>query len=192
MYFIEFGSSNGIDILPILIDSVYILIIIVFFMLTRSHDRKVRDYERKSIWYKELIILPHISLIDKFFDQLKGLMESGTKIINEIKQNQKPQEQLTNALRDLIRVSNSHLSTFRKDFIDIIYAMDSDFAKDLFEILNNLQDDLNNRIEEIETANEKSFDDIIREGRINLYKKIFHNQFLEIEGFTSYFTKRKK
>lgn len=192
MNIIQNTNPSDFNLLPVLIDLLSLIIVILFFILTRQHDRKVREYERKSIWYKEIIISPHIATIENFFFKLDSILKEGRDRIVQIKANASTNEELSGQINNLIRASNSHLTTFRKEFVDIVHAMDSLFAKDLFDFLNRLQDRLNERIETCLITDNVSFNDIIREGRISLFNKLFHNQFLETKNFLSLFKSKIK
>lgn len=175
--------NNSDDLLSISVDIFNIIIIIVFFIITYFADKRARFNERKAIWYKELIIEPHLDRINNFFIELISSIEVAKSKI----QNRPTDTDIFKSndllVKNLIEESNNKLTNFRRDFIDIVYSMNQDFAQDLYSFLDQLQDELNNRIVNLLTNPRTSFEDIIRSKRVALFQKLFVNEYLNPKYF---------
>jgi len=180
------------DYLSLGTDIFNIVIIIAFFIITYLADKRARFNERRSVWYKELIIQPHLEKINDFFTHIYELIETNRQLISEQSEAGDIFNSKDKLIKRLIENSNNLLTNFRRDFIDIVYSMNEDFAQDLFLFLSELQDELNQRIEKLSMNANISFEDIIRTKRIMLFNKLFNNSYLNPEKFFKFKKKSKK
>jgi hypothetical protein len=184
--------NEGQDYLSVIVDIFNIIIIIAFFIITYLADRRARFNERKAIWYKELIIQPHLERINNFFSELFNLIENKKALILNQSTSGDLFSSRESLVKKLIEDSNDKLTAFRRDFIDIVYSMNENFAQDLYSFLDQLQDELNGRIEKLLTNPKLSFEDIIRTKRVLLFNKLFVNEYLNPEYFLRHSKNKKK
>jgi hypothetical protein len=172
--------SNFTEVLVAIIPLLNLLLVIYFFISTRRYSVNIRRAEKQTIWYRELIIQPNLEIINIFFDEYYKIIEQSIVELSKTAEDFFTDEYSQKILRKIIHQCNIRSNDFGKEFIDIVSAFDEEFGQEIYINLDLLQDNLSislSECQDLKTLKKTDFKKIIRENRIELYKKLYKYNF---------------
>jgi ribonuclease HIII len=101
----------------------------------KNATARLHEQNLKLQWFKELIVQPNLSIIDKFYRNLQSLQ-------NEIKSNEltiEEKERINNFVK-------AELAIIRKSFVDALLQVDKEFGTVILKNLDTLVDNITNAI----------------------------------------------
>lgn len=115
------------------------------FISQMKKDRENRNKENKTTWFLNVIVLPQLDRLHKFYQELiksistkKETLKGNTMLHDEfIEQRAKMQNEIKREISEFF------------DFLSpLVCSYSKDLGKDLLEVKNNLQDDLTKFLEQ--------------------------------------------
>lgn len=155
------------DWINVVIATLNLFIVIYIIRHQRKKDKDDRDFqiktksqEYKHNWFKELLILPNIGVVNQHFVKLE-------EVTKKLKENGLSQRQRSNIDKKL----KSEFKKFSKEFIELLYAANEDLANRIQdfsdECLDNLQKEVYSPTRSL--SDEDNYQKLILD-HVNIYK----------------------
>lgn len=168
-----------------LISIVNLLVVLYIFRSTRRFSQLSIVVEKKSIWFRELAIQPNLERINQFYKGAQVLLETAqSEILGAIHVNREHNTILTLS-QAKVGQFNGLLVEIRKDFIDILAAMDENFGKSLYAYFDELQDQVIPKFEELLSKGDQckcDFRSVLTEHRLKLFQMLYNYEVVDLLG----------
>lgn len=151
------------------------LILIIYFYNSNKHlDKRKRINDKKSIWFRQVLLEPHLQDITNFYNEINKTLLSFDKWLNANYKNANIgsiQKEIQKTITNL----NKIISNFNKEFIDLLLSIDEKFAKKLFQCNEGIRDEVTELLGNVlqDKDNMKGYDDVVRKHKIQFIKELF-------------------
>lgn len=173
-------SVSWPDWINVFIAIINLALVIYIFWHQRKKDADERKFqieskskEYKHNWFKEIIILPKIEILNNHFIEIE-------KITSRVKANGLTARQRTNIDKSL----KAEFRNFSKVFVELIYAVDNGFATQLQDIsdkiLENIQKQVHTPTKSL--SDEGNYNELILE-EIRTYRNKIISKIYTFEDF---------
>ncbi len=134
------------DIIVPIISILNLFFIVYIYKSNKKRDDQNRKNDRKSIWFRQLILEPHVENIPKFYDNIISLIESFDKWYKQNNLEDLTLSVLNKEISSKVNDLNILITDFNHKFIDSVYSIDEKFASELININEMLRDFLTENI----------------------------------------------
>lgn len=162
--------GNAAQVVALLLSFINLCLIVVFFV----KDNKKRLLEQKRSteihWFTNIIYEKNIDKIDEFFENTKKIVDE----IDSLKDDLNVREYHRKMRVNFSKFSNCIL-LFSDNFISLVDIIDNKLYEELDTMILNFQDDLTNKLQEVENINGyKEAIEIINYNKKNFIKSLYN------------------
>ncbi len=165
-----------ISMLSVVISSVAFCFSIKVFHSNRDFAEKTIRAEKESIWFRDIVVRPHLEIIDQFYGEAKRLFSETSVLLEGYIANNNIMEVAKTCKRAMVDIKNL-LTFFRSDFVSIVDAVQPDCGAELNTALLRFEESIKTYYESVQVSGLKyvhqPFGVIIEKNRMDFIRVLY-------------------